>query len=163
MKPIAVTKAKNMSQIKPRLGEGRAGLRYKIKMPVPQLISRPVVEEMEKPVEQSKFPVLENASICDKILPDYKIPHVWSGDDLSSKMVNRKTIQDVSREIPIYPNPVYRPPPKLIKLPMSEVPGSLFDLDPEIDMDFEENLPFQEGVISEMYQRPDKLGTTRIG
>ena len=26
--------------------------------------------------------------------------------------------------------------------------------DPEINMDFEENFPFQEGVISEMYQRP---------
>ena len=28
---------------------------------------------------------------------------------------------------------------------------------PEINIDFEENFPFQEGVISEAYQRPDKL------
>ena len=30
------------------------------------------------------------------------------------------------------------------------------DISPELDTDFEENLPFQEGVISESYQRPVK-------
>ena len=35
MKPIAVTKTKDVSQIKPRLGQGRAHLRYKIKTQCP--------------------------------------------------------------------------------------------------------------------------------
>ena len=70
-------------------------------------------------------------------------------------MVNRNTIQDVSREISIYSDPTYRPTPKPVKLPIPEVPRSLFDFDPEINMDFEENSPFQEGIILEMYQRPD--------
>ena len=30
------------------------------------------------------------------------------------------------------------------------------DVNPEINIDFEENSPFQEGVISEIYQRPDR-------
>ena len=30
------------------------------------------------------------------------------------------------------------------------------DLNLEINKDFEENSPYQEGVISEIYQRPDK-------
>ena len=30
------------------------------------------------------------------------------------------------------------------------------DTDPELNMDFEDNSPFQGGVISETYQRPDK-------
>ena len=30
------------------------------------------------------------------------------------------------------------------------------DINPELNMDFEENSPFQEGVISETYQRQDK-------
>ena len=30
------------------------------------------------------------------------------------------------------------------------------DLDLEINKDFEENSPYQEGIISEIYQRPDK-------
>ena len=46
-KPIAVTKEK-VPQVKPRLGQGRAGLRHKIKMPVPSLISKPIVQVMEK-------------------------------------------------------------------------------------------------------------------
>ena len=71
-------------------------------------------------------------------------------------MVKRKTIQDISREIPIYPDPTYRPPPNTVKLPIPEVPRSLLDFDPEINTDFKENSPFQEGVISETYQRPDK-------
>ena len=41
-------------------------------------------------------------------------------------------------------------------MPIPEVPRSLFDFDPEINTDFEENSPYQEGVISETYQRPDK-------
>ena len=32
----------------------------------------------------------------------------------------------------------------------------LTDLDTDINMDFEENSPYQEGVISEIYQRPDR-------
>ena len=39
---------------------------------------------------------------------------------------------------------------------MPEVPRSLLGIDPEINMDFEENSPFQEGVILETYQRPGK-------
>ena len=30
------------------------------------------------------------------------------------------------------------------------------ELDLEINKDFEENSPYQEGIISEIYQRPDK-------
>ena len=31
-----------------------------------------------------------------------------------------------------------------------------FELDLEINKDFEENSPYQEGIISEIYQRPNK-------
>ena len=71
-------------------------------------------------------------------------------------MVKRKTIQDISREIPRYPDPIYRPPPKPTEIPIQSVPRNLSDLEPEINMDFEENPPFEEGVISEIYQRPGK-------
>ena len=33
---------------------------------------------------------------------------------------------------------------------------SVENINPDINLDFEENFPFQEGVISEMFQRPDK-------
>ena len=84
------------------------------------------------------------------------MPHIKSKDDSGSRMVERETIHDISREILICPDPVYGPPPKPVKTPIPEIPGRLSDMDPEPNIDFEENSPFQEGVISEMYQRLDK-------
>ena len=40
------------------------------------------------------------------------------------------------------------------------------DINPELNIDYEEKSPFQEGVISETYQRPDKIifsRTSRFG
>ena len=87
--------------------------------------------------------------IQDKVIPipNYAIPHIRCNDDSGSRMVKRNAIQDVSCEIPIYPDPVYRPHPKPVKTPIPEIPGSLLDIDPELNTDFEENSPFQEGVI----------------
>ena len=65
-------------------------------------------------------------------------------------------IQDVAREIPIYTDPVYRPPPKQGKTAVPKIPGNLADINPELNTDFKENSPYQEGVISETYQRQDK-------
>ena len=45
-------------------------------------------------------------------------------------------MQGVSREIPMYPDPTYRPPPKTVELPIPEDPRSLLDFDPDINMDF---------------------------
>ena len=71
-------------------------------------------------------------------------------------MIDRNIIQNVGREVPLYPDPVHRPPPKPIKTSIPEIPGSTSDIDTELNTDFEDNSPFQEGVISEKYQRPDK-------
>ena len=68
-------------------------------------------------------------------------------------------------DVPFHPGPTYRPPPKPNR---SQMPGShegspnldssgSTNTNTDINLDFEENSPFQEGVISEAYQRPDKL------
>ena len=49
------------------------------------------------------------------------------------------------KDIPFYPDPTYRPPPKLVGTPMPEST----DINPEISINFEENSLFQEGVILE--------------
>ena len=59
------------------------------------------------------------------------------------------------KDIPFYPDPNYRPPPKPVR---TSTPGSSpwlesADINPEINIDSEENSPFHEGVISETYQR----------
>ena len=41
-------------------------------------------------------------------------------------------------------------------LKSSQSSPSVENINPDINLDFEENFPFQEGIISEAYQRPDK-------
>ena len=54
-----------------------------------------------------------------------------------------------------YPDPVYQPPANPVKIPIPEFPGKM-NINPEFNANFHENSPFQGGVISETYQRPDK-------
>ena len=161
VKKLIQKETKQASQIKPRLSQGRAELRSNIKTPVPPPINKPVAKLIEKTIEQPKVilkvPAPGSSRTHDKNvpIPDYAIPHTTFGDDSRSRMVKRKSIQDVSREIPYIQIQLTEHPPKLVKLPIPKVPGSLSDFHPEINKAFEENSSFQEGMISEMYQRPD--------
>ena len=64
--------------------------------------------------------------------------------------------------VPFHPGPNYRPPPKPIKSNMprrkesSQSSPSTENINPDINLNLEENSPFQEGIISEAYKRPDK-------
>ena len=67
-------------------------------------------------------------------------------------------------DVPFHPGPVYRPPPKPIRNDMSNQHGSqssqsalsIDAINPNINLEFEKNSPFQERVMSETFQRPDK-------
>ena len=107
IKPIIASEVKGVSQNKPRLGQGRTGIKWKIKFPVSPPIDRPIVE-LKKPISQqpqnlvqqkitSNVPVTESSQIHDKLIPvpDIIIPQTRSGDDSSSRMIKRKNIQDI--------------------------------------------------------------------
>ena len=79
-------------------------------------------------------------------IPNFATP-MQLGGDFSAKVTGRKIIQDASKEIPFYPDPVFRLPPKPIKIPVPKIPGSLSDIDLELKTDSEDNSPYQEGVI----------------
>ena len=59
-----------------------------------------------------------------------------------------------------HPGPILRPPPKPIKQNLTHVQSSrnsnVKNINPNINLDFEENSPFQEGIMSETFQRLDK-------
>ena len=57
-------------------------------------------------------------------------------------------------KIPIYPHPLMKVPPRLPDIKTQD--DRKINLDLEINKYFEENSPYQEGIISEVYQRPDK-------
>ena len=128
---------------KPHIGQARAGLRRK----------RP------DPINQTIIPPSE---------PSQKIPGETKIETKKNKLCKFLRIEGISHtrplisEFPFYPGPTYRPPPKLIRSNVSRgQENSQSSHSPEytssdINLDFEENSPFQEGVISEAYQRPDK-------
>ena len=65
-------------------------------------------------------------------------------------------------DVPFHLGPTYRPPPKPIRANMprsqesSQSSHSPENTSSDTNLDFEENSLFQEGVISEAYQRLDK-------
>ena len=82
---------------------------------------------------------------------------------------NRKSQMEQSREIipeqiyvpqkpiiPIHPNQMPNPTPKLPERVTQNDRQTDLELDLEINGDIEENSPYQEGIISEIYQRPHK-------
>ena len=66
---------------------------------------------------------------------------------VSGKMTNKNPLIP---DVPFHPNPVQRPPPKV------QNSTNIEDINPNIRFDFKENSPFQEGVMSKTFQRPDK-------
>ena len=59
-------------------------------------------------------------------------------------------------KIPIYPNQIIKPPPKPPDKVIQNDRQIDWDLHLAMNKDFKENSPYQEGIISEIYQRPDK-------
>ena len=79
-------------------------------------------------------------------------------NNMNGKMTDNKPLIP---NVPFHPGPVYRPPPKPIRHDMSNQQGSqnspsIEDINPNINFNFKENSPFQEGVMSKAFQRPDK-------
>ena len=58
--------------------------------------------------------------------------------------------------MPKYPNQIAKPLPRPLEKGSQDDNRIDLELDLEINTDFEENSPYQEGIISEIYQRPDK-------
>ena len=73
-----------------------------------------------------------------------------------TKIPTMRQVQDRNGKYSCQPDPYFRPPPRppdnlqLQSLKTNTTNESC------IDIEFEENLPHQEGIISEIYQRPDK-------
>ena len=140
---------------RPRIGQGRAGLRRKVKALQPissphQLPVQPITEHVSKTVMPLPEPTDQSQShIQPKIMPRPLSQH----QQVDPTCIGPK-IQH--RPSPPYYDPYVRPPLK--------PPDILDPLDSQKDLlengsdrkvEIEENSPFQEGVISEMYERPD--------
>ena len=145
-KQKVILQIKKNIENEPRLGQGRAGIRCR----KPQLTEN-IIMVMNKSHKIPKIPMTQNVS---KSRMDFPVQE----QSISSKTeaITWGMIQDKNRDIPFYPDLIYRPPPRLPENVQPQKLESKADTSPKIDIEFEESSLYQEGIISKVYQRPDK-------
>ena len=140
---------------RPRIGQGRARLKRKVKPLQPissphSLPSQPMTEHIPKTVMPLPEPTDQSQScIQPQIIPRPLLQH-----QLTNPTCIGPTVQH--RPSPPYYDPYTRPPPKppdIIDPLDSRKDLSENNLDRKVEI--EENSPFQEGIISEIYERPN--------
>ena len=128
----------------------------------PNLRPEWLVRNSQKPVENSRIekkgtnPTGQRNQVVDQVnsrqrdeIRKYQMEQ--SRENIPEQMyVPQKPI------IPMYPNQMSNPTPKLPERVTQNDRQADLELDLEINRDFKENLPYQEGIISEIYQRPHK-------
>ena len=81
--------------------------------------------------------------------------HEQSISNSKTEAIIHGMIQNTNREIPFYPDPIHRSPPKPTESLWSPRIENKTDASSRIDFKFEEISLYQEGIISETYQKPD--------
>ena len=143
----------------PRIGQGQAGLRRKVKTLQPislphQLPAQPITKHVPKRVMPLPEPTDQSQShVQPQIMPRPLSQHQPVDPTCIIQQIGPK-IQH--RPSPPYYYPCTRPPPKPpdITDPLDSW-KDLLDNDLDRKVEIEENSPFQEGIISETYERPN--------
>ena len=142
---------------KPRIGQGRARPRRKVNthQPVPlpqQLPTQPITKHIQKAVMPLPEPINQSQShVQSQILPrllSQPIDPTLVPQQIGPKIQHRLTL--------FYHDPYTRPsptPPDTLDPLDSQ--KDLLDNDLDRKVEIEENSPFQEGIILEIYERPD--------
>ena len=138
------------------IGQGKAGLKRKRSDPINQTINPP--SELSQNIPgKTKIEIGKT-----KLEHSKDQTHIINNADTGIAH-SKPLIPDV----PFHLGPTYSPPPKLIRSNVprsqesSQSSSSVENINPDINLDFEENSPFQEGVVSETFQRPDKSSKTQ--
>ena len=140
---------------RPRIGQGRAGQRRKVNALQPisspnELPAQPITECVLKAV----MPLPESTDQSQSCMQPQTMPRPFSQHQLVDPTHIGPKIQH-RPSLPYY-DPYARPPPKPpdITDPLDSR-KDLLDNDLDRKVKIEENSPFQEGIISEIYERPD--------
>ena len=144
---------------KPRIGQGRARMRRKVntlqQIPIPhQLPTQPITKHIQKTVMPLPKPTNQSQSHVQSQFVPRPLPQHQLVDPIHIPQQIGPKIQH--RPTPSYHNPYARPPPKPpdISDPLDSQ-KDLLDNDSDRKVEIEENSPFKEGIISEIYERPD--------
>ena len=144
---------------KPRIDQGRARLRRKDKIlqPIPlphQVPTQPITKHVQKAVMPLPEPTNQSQShVQSQIMPRPISQHQPIDPTCILQQIGPK-IQH--RPTPSYHNPYARPPPKPPDIPDPlDSQKDLLDNNSDRKVEIEENSPFQEGIILEIYERQD--------
>ena len=144
---------------KPRIGQGRVGMRRKVNthQPIPlphQLPTQPITKHVQKAVVPLSEPINQLQShVQSQILPRPLSQH----QPIDPAHIPQKIGPKIQhRPTPSYHDPYTRPPPEPPDV-LDHIDSwkDLLDNDLDRKLEIEENSPFQEGIISEIYERPD--------
>ena len=129
------------------IGQGRTRSKRKKPDPINQAINWPSNLSQEIPGRTKKETRKTNSMHTKD--PTHSINNV------NDRIVNNNPFMP---NAPFHPDPLLGPPIHPIKQNMTCDKNSqnVQEINPNINFDFEENSPFQEGVMSEKFQRPDK-------
>ena len=144
---------------KPRNCQGRAGLRRKVKMnqpmPLPQQTpTQPVITHVPKTALPLPEPIIQSqVNVQPQHIPIPLLQHQQVDPTCIVQQIGPK-IQHMPS--PPYHDPYARPPPRPpdITDPLDSQ-KDLLDNDSDRKVEIEENSLFQEGIISEIYERRD--------
>ena len=146
---------------KPRVGQGRAGIRRKAKVTptIPKPIQTPT-PPIIKPAPRTAQPLTEPVTLSqDSTTLQHHVPTMPQPLIKPTPASITQSIEPIThnRPIPPYQESYVRPSPRPPDaIPMSDNWKDFLGFDMDRKIKFEENSPHQEGIISETYERPDK-------
>ena len=132
---------------RPCIGQERARSKRNKSDPINQAINQPSNLSQEIP-GKTKIETGKTNSMHTKD-PTHSI------NNANDRIVNSNPFMS---DAPFHPDPLPKPPMKPIRQNITHNQNSqnIQDISPNINFDFKENSPFQEGIMSETYQRLDK-------
>ena len=128
----------------------------------PNLRSEWLVRKSQKPVENSRIekretdPSRQRNQVIDQVNTGQRDEIRKSQMEQSRENIPEQIYVPQKPIIPIHLNQISNPIPKLPERVIQNDRQTDLDLDLEINRDIEENSTYQEGIISEIYQRPHK-------
>ena len=146
---------------KPRIDQGRTGLRRKFRTNQPitlpkWTLAQPILTPVPKEAPSLPEPTVQSQ---ENVQPQHHIPIPLPQHQLVNPTC---IIQPKGPKIQHRPSPPYhdlyaRPPPRPPDVTnLIDSWKDLLETDLDRNVDIEENSPFQEGIISETHERPDK-------
>ena len=116
-----------------QMGQGRAGSKRRKPVSISQAINQPSKASQEIPGRTN--------------IVTGKTSSINNTNSVSDRLINN---------IPLMPDVPFHPDPLLRNLKQHTIKQNIHKIHPKINFDFEENSPFQESIMSEMFQRPDQ-------